>query len=190
MSISIDRIILLSPPFVFGGEDTGSDTSVFNEIVLETPIVKITGTYYNPETGSLEDYSQSAIQHETLQSGSSFTSPVLKTFIGPITISFSSRYPLKTYPTITRASNQFIGEPTFGYQSNRAEIRYSLTGRDVHLKSSTYKRDFILKHNTAGSDNVLLNYKIFYKGKTSPTGSIYINIDKTDDKFYSFDENG
>ena len=189
--ISILKITILPTPFdLQEGVIPGTDTQVFDEIVLETPTMLITGDYYNPETQSIETYLLESLQHETLQSGSSFTSRIPKTFIGPITISFYSRYPLKTYSNITRAKNQFIGDPAFGYQSNSAEIRYNFSGREVHAKSTLYKRPITLRHNTAGSDNILFNYKILYKGKTSYTGSVYLSVDKTDDGFYSFDENG
>jgi len=171
-----------------GTEALVVDTDVSDELVLETPTILITGTYYNAKTGLTEEYSNTPLQNDTLQSGSNFTSQTKKTFIGDVTVSFTSRYPLKTYPKITRAKNQFIGRPPFGYQQDKAEIRYNLAGRGE--LASIYKEPLILKHNTAGSDNILLNYKIFYKGKASKTGQIDISIDKTEDKFYSFDENG
>ena len=191
--IGIIGILELPPPFILdgtGGITPGDDTTVSDELVLETPSILVTGSYYNPETGEIEAYNREPLQFETLQSNSTFQSRTRRTFIGPITIEFESRYPLKTYPNITRASNQFIGDPPFGYQANRAEIRYNFAGGGVHKKSTLYKRALTLKHNTAGSDNIIFNYKLFYKGKKSHTGSVNISIYKTDDQFYSFDENG
>jgi len=189
--LDILDLTLLQPPFILGSESSVVDTNVTDEIILETPTLLISGTFYNQVTGISEEYNSTEIQHDTIKQGNTFFSKSPKIFIGPITISFSSKYPLKTYPNITRTRNQFIGEPKFGYQSNRAEIRYSVGGNgSVHNKSTLYKRPIILKHNTSGSDNILLNYKIFYKGKTSAVGSAYISIKKTDDKFYSFNENG
>ena len=159
-------------------------------LILETPIILVTGSFYNPDTKQIEPYSDTELSSKVIQSGNTFTSPPdVYTFIGPITISFTSTYPLKTYSTTPRRNNEVIGSPPFGYQVNKAEIRYKITGGGVSPESFIYKQPFTLRHNTSGSDNVVLDYKIFYQGKTSESTAVILNISKTDDGFYSFDEN-
>lgn len=187
--ISIIKIIEVAPPFS-SEQIESKDTQVSGELILETPSILVTGTYYNPETQQIEQYLKRALQNNVIKANSTIISPTSRTFIGPITIAFSSRYPLKTYKKISRKKNQIIGDPPFGYQANKAEIRYNFSGGIVTNRSAIYKRPFILKHNTAGSDNIVLNYKLFYKGKQSHLGTVNISISKIDDKFYSFNENG
>ena len=193
MTINITDIELTQHPFILGDRIIYSpiNSSSLNKFILEAPNLFITGNILNTKTGKTEKYIEQEIINNTYKSGNTVIASYPLTFIGHICISFTSMYPLKTYPTINKFRNQLIGQAKFGYQSHLAEIRYNFGGKGiVYSTSSLYKNPIVIYHNIAGSDNTLLNYKIFYNGKKSETRSVHINIKKTNNKFYSHDENG
>ena len=186
-TISIKEIILLAPPFSIGEivDDEvlpTPETSIEEELVLETPTLLVSGL--RVVNGKVSRYNSKAIQVDILEeSNRVFRNKQILTFLGDISISFSSIYPIKTYSKEFKTNN-FIGEPVFNYQFNRAEIRYNIVGRSPDRKGKTYKGNIVLKQNTTGSDNIIFNYKLYYKGKVSETAQIEFNIIKQGSGFY------
>jgi len=188
----IDQIILVSPPFNLGEivdevvPTPVFDTDVEDELVLETPTLLVSGLRIG-ENGRTTRYRSNAVQVGIIEESNRVfkTREILK-FLGDITISFTSIYPLKTYSDTFKRTDVFVGEPEFNYQFDSAEIRYSIRGRSPNQKGKTYKENIILQQNTTGSDNVVFNYKLYYKGKSSDTGQIEFNIIKRNSDFYQY----
>jgi hypothetical protein len=180
---AIDNIVIELIPEV-ETTITTEVTDVSNTLILSTPAVLVTGQNYNTESKMITSYQEETIQNTVLKIDTNdFKNTKELYFIGDVTIKLTSIYPLKTYSSFPQ--NIFVGPPTFNYQQNKSEIRYSINGKNPTMSSPLYKEPLTFHHNVSGSDNIVLKYRVYYKGKTSEIGKIILNIKKQTDAFYS-----
>lgn len=164
--------------------DPETVTDVSSDLFLTSPTVASTGTFINSD-GTVENYSSTSIQKEIIQDGNNFTNKSILNFRGETTIILSTIYPLRTYSTVTTSvrNKTFVGEPAFSSRAtssatNRAEIRYTVNGKKPSLSSKVYKKALVFKQNTAGSDDIILKYRVYYKGNKSEVTTIEFRINK------------
>jgi hypothetical protein len=186
----LKEILEIAPPLTLQTSIVeGTDTTVHDEIVLETPTLLINGWQVDTKTGKRSRRTNLSVTGSVSQNLNTkvFRSNDPLTFRGDIEINFSSRYPLKTYNSVMKNNDLFVGHPEYNYQYEKAEIRYMITGGSVKYKGrfkETYKEPIIIKENASGSDNTMVRFKIFYKGKWSEEGLVELRVIKTNNTFY------
>jgi hypothetical protein len=183
-ALSAPEVLALWNEQYYVPDTGGTDTTVHDELVLETPATLISGKQVNTKTGKYSTVSDLEIQSSvTNEFGSTtFRNTEPLTFFGDVTIDFSSRYPIKTYNSTMTDDSLINGDNAYNYQPEKAEVRYSVTGRGAKFSgkySNIYKKPIVLKENKAGSDNIILRYKVFYKGKKSKEGKVELRIIKS-----------
>ncbi len=154
-------------------------TDVSSSLFLISPTTTSSGTLIS--NGSTSQVSNKVIQ-EVTQSGNEVTNQSVLTFLETTTITLSTIYPLREYSNrVTSVTNKvFVGKPVFTDEStNKAEIRYTVNGKKPSLSSKIYKKSLVFKQNTAGSDDVVLKYAVYYKGKKSEITTIIFRIVKS-----------
>lgn len=188
ISVDIGQIAALVPPFDWEEDPTPAPTPsnvVIGDLSLETPEVLLTGSYLNAITGQVVNYNNRSIQYSVLKEDSiTIRNRRRLVFIGEVTVNFSSIYPLKTYSEVMKKDRWFTGEEKYGYQQDRAEIRYTLDGSRVFPNSTLYKESIVIKRDTAGANNIILKYKLFYEGRKSKIGQVNFSIIKGNDKVF------
>jgi hypothetical protein len=118
------------------------------ETPLDVPSIFIDGTYVMPDSFD--------------ESGTTPTSYNYSS--GSVSLTF-----LTTYSPESTATNQ--NSPT-----NRAEVRYTLNGKNPNLGSKFWDGTAItLTGNTSG-DNTVIKARVYFQGKKSPVTKVVINI--------------
>lgn len=121
------------------------------ETPLTVPTILINGSAVAPDTYS--------------DLGKTATSYAISAYDGPVTLTFST-----DYTPASTATNQ--KSPT-----NRAEIRYTLNGKNPNLGSTFYDGTAItLTENKTGVDNTVIKAKVYNQGKSSLTTKVVINV--------------
>ena len=192
--VQILDLLEIAPPFELNIVPTPTpiiyyDTDVLDELILETPTFKISGNKVNIKTGRISREDNLTVRSSISNSLNSkvFNNTQVLTFKGDVVINFDSRYPIKTYNSIMTNEDLIVGEPGYNYQYERAEIKYSIKGGSPRAKGDyrqTYSKPIVIKENTSGSDNVLVRFKVFYKGKKSEEGLVELRIIKEGKGFY------
>ncbi len=144
-------------------------TDVSGVLSLNKPTATATGTLIVGGVDTVvSDYE---LTENLSQSGSNVTNkPDYLIFSGGV-VTLTSDYPVFNYSSLP--ANAFVGTIDEGLYS---EIRYTLNGKTPTRTSHLYKSPITLRRNGSGSDNTVLKYKVFYKGKASITKKIILSV--------------
>ena len=186
MDFTILSILEIAPPFAFVQAIIDIDTDVSDDHVLTTPNIRLTGTLIS-DNGEFVQYIQQLAEDGVSQDNRTFTNnEVFLTFSSQVAVIFTSRYPLKTYYRYTTGNRIFIGDPLYTDQTDKAEIRYTINGKNPKISSKLYKRKMVFRENISNTEEVNLKYRVFYKGKKSNAGKTVFNLVKSKKNFYNF----
>ena len=191
MDFTILSILEIAPPFYLIRAVIEIDTNVGDNYVLNSPVARFTGTIISADK-SVNNYIKERVKSGVtkLSSNEFINQDVFLNFINSVKIVFTSNYLLKTFVKYPTGKNIFIGGFKQNYQNDKAEIRYTLNGKEPKTTSNLYKEEILFKQNNSGTENNCLRYRIYYKGKKSNPSTIKFKVIKNDRKsFYELQKN-
>ena len=93
------------------------------------------------------------------------------------TIRMTSAYTLKRYSSVADGNHHVTGQLLDADNINKAEIRYTLNGKDPsRTKYTIYRGSFTLSQNASGSDNIILKARVYRMGQWSPVKTVEVRI--------------
>jgi len=162
-------------------------TNVKGDLYLNSPRLQLQGNLSSVCCGDGSGFSNDIQTRVVKLNSKHYKNTNSFTIKGPVTVSFRTEYPTKRYRTYPTGSKIFVGDPDYNFDSDRAEIRYTVNGDEPTRKSKLYRKAFTIRENLTGS-KVKLKFKVFYKGKISKLATIIFNIKKSNNlEFYNSD---
>jgi len=147
--------------------------------ITELPKVYLTGTKVNASTGvesSVTDLQ--AINSVSNTSEGEYTKQETLIFKDTVLVTFTTTFDQKNYSDYSDSQNNRIGILNNPSNINKAEIRYTINGKDPsRTKFYIYGDAFILRRGTnQDSDSITLKARIYRQGAWSDVMAVSLRI--------------
>ncbi len=150
--------------------------SITNKTIT-SPRIFLTGTRVNDDGSHtvLTMHDAESIIEQT--DSHEYTHQPTVVFAGSVTITMTSVYALKGYSGETDSLNHRIGSLEDSHNKNKAEIRYTVNGKDPSRTSfKRYGSPITLTTNKSGTDNTVIKAKVYRQGYISEATSVIVKV--------------